>query len=108
MELWVANADGSNARQVTKLGGANFAPYFHPDGKRIIFASNHKDPRSRNFDLYMINLDGTGLTQITTYGDFDAFPMFSPDGKKLVFASNRHGKVRGETNIFIADWVEPR
>ncbi|HKI93963.1 MAG TPA: hypothetical protein VJ992_01610 [Gemmatimonadales bacterium] len=107
MELWVMNADGSNQHQITSLGGANFAPFFTPDGKRIIFASNYTDPKSRNFDLYLINLDGTGLTQVTTDQDFDAFPMFSPDGKQLVFASNRYGSVPGETNIFIADWVEP-
>jgi Tol biopolymer transport system component len=106
MEIWVMNADGSNQRQVTNLGGANFAPYFHPDGRRILFASNHKNPRSRNFDLYLVNVDGTGLEQITTNADFDAFPMFSPDGRRLVWASNRHGTVQGETNIFIADWVE--
>jgi Tol biopolymer transport system component len=106
MEIWVMDADGSHQRQITNLGGANFAPYFHPDGRRIIFASNHKNPRSRNFDLYMINLDGTGLEQITTSAEFDAFPMFSPDGRQLVWASNRNGKVVGETNILIADWVE--
>jgi len=106
MEIWVMNADGTQQRQVTNLGGANFAPYFHPDGKRIVFASNYKNPRSRNFDLYLVNLDGAGLEQITTSSEFDAFPMFSPDGKKLVWASNRHGKVQGETNIFIADWIE--
>ena len=106
MEIWVMDADGSHQRQITNLGGANFAPYFHPDGRRIIFASNHKSPRSRNFDLYLINLDGTGLEQITTSVEFDAFPMFSPDGRELVWASNRNGKVSGETNIFIADWVE--
>ena len=108
MEIRVMNADGSNQRQVTNLGGANFAPYFHPDGKRIIFASNHKDPRGRNFDLYLINLDGSGLVPVTTSGEFDSFPMFSPDGTLLVFASNRHGAVAGETNIFVADWVEPQ
>jgi Tol biopolymer transport system component len=106
MEIWVMDADGAHQRQVTNLGGANFAPYFHPDGRRIIFASNYKNPRSRNFDLYLINLDGTGLEQITTSSEFDAFPMFSPDGHQLVWASNRHGKVQGETNIFIADWIE--
>jgi Tol biopolymer transport system component len=106
MEIWVMNADGSNQRQVTNLGGANFAPYFHPDGRRILFASNNKNPRSRNFDLYLVNTDGTGLEQITTDTEFDAFPMFSPDGRQLVWASNRHGKVQGETNIFIADWIE--
>ena len=104
MELWVMNADGTGRRQVTRLGGANFAPYFTPDDRRIIFASNHTNPRGRNFDLYLINVDGTGLEQVTTHGDFDGFPTFSPDGRRLVWASNRHGRERGETNIFIADW----
>ena len=105
-ELWVMNADGSNKRQVTKLGVASFAPYFFPDGKRIIFASNLKDPKGRNFDLFTIKPDGTGLEQITYNDSFDGFPMFSPNGKKLVFASNRHAKAPRETNVFIADWVE--
>ncbi|HEX9580267.1 MAG TPA: hypothetical protein VF970_04100 [Gemmatimonadales bacterium] len=108
MELWIMDVDGGNQRQITNLGGANFAPYFHPDGRRIIFASNHRDPRSRNFDLFLVNTDGTGLVQVTTHGDFDGFPMFSPDGRRLVFASNRFGTVPGETNIFIADWSEPQ
>ncbi|MES2125078.1 MAG: hypothetical protein V4503_10375 [Gemmatimonadota bacterium] len=106
LELWIADADGSNARQVTHLGGANFAPFYHPDGQRIIFASNWENPRGRNFDLYLIRTDGTGLEKVTTSGEFDGFPMFSPDGKKLVFASNRHGKAEGETDLFIADWKE--
>ena len=106
LELWVADADGDNPRQVTSLGAANFAPYFHPDGRRIIFASNQPDPRSRNFDLYLIGVDGGGLEQVTTSPEFDGFPMFSPDGRRLVFASNRNAKRPGETNIFIADWVE--
>lgn len=106
LEIWVANADGTDARQVTRLGSASFAPYFHPDGKRIVFASNQPDPRSRNFDLYLVNLDGTGLERVTTSPEFDAFPMFSPDGKRLVFASNRHAAQPGETNIFVAEWVE--
>ncbi|MCZ6917078.1 MAG: hypothetical protein O7I93_09905 [Gemmatimonadetes bacterium] len=106
MEIWVMNADGSEQRQTTDLGGANFAPFFHPDGERIIFASNHQDSSGRNFDLFMIGLDGSGLVQVTTHGEFDGFPMFSPDGSKLVFASNRYGADQGDTNIFVADWVE--
>lgn len=106
LELWVANADGSNPKQITDLGGANFAPFFHPDGKRIIFSTNHADPRGRAFDLFLINVDGTGLEKVTNFGDFDGFPMFSPDGKQLVFASNRHGTTAGETNLFIADWKD--
>jgi Tol biopolymer transport system component len=106
MEIWLMNADGTEQRQVTRLGGDNFAPYFHPDGRRIIFASNHHKPGSREFDLYLVNLDGTGLERVTTNSEFDAFPMFSHDGKKIVWASNRNGRVRGETNIFVADWIE--
>lgn len=106
VELWVADRDGSNARQITRLGGANFAPFFHPDGKRIIFSSNFTEPRSGRFDLYLVNLDGSGLERVTTYEDFDSFPMFSPDGTKLIWASNRNGKTERETNLFIADWVE--
>jgi TolB protein len=106
LELFVMNRDGSNQRQVTRLGGANFAPAWHPDGKRLIFASNVADAKGRDFDVYMINLDGTGLERITYNNTFDGFPMFSPDGKHLVFASNRNARVEGETNVFIADWME--
>jgi Tol biopolymer transport system component len=105
MDLWVMDADGGHKRQVTNVGGASFAPYFTPDDRRIIFATNFRDPRSRNFDLYLVNVDGAGLERVTTYPDFDSFPMFSPDGRKLVWASNRNGHVPHETNIFIADWV---
>jgi TolB protein len=105
-EIWVMNADGTNKRQVTRLGAASFAPYFLPDARRIIFASNVNDPKGRNFDLYMVNLDGTNLERVTFEETFDGFPMFSPDGKKLVFASNRNAKTRGDTNVFIADWVD--
>lgn len=106
LEVWVMDADGKNKRQVTSLGVASFAPYFHPDGKRILFSTNHPEPRGRNFDVWMVNLDGTGLTRVLGDPAFDGFPMFSPDGKRLVFASNRGGKSPGETNVFVADWVE--
>jgi Tol biopolymer transport system component len=105
MEIWVMNADGSDQRQITHLGGANFAPFFTPDGKRIIFSSNYHDPHSGNFDLFLVNLDGSGLEQVTTSPVFDGFPQFSPDGRKLVWASNRLAGNPHETNIFIADWV---
>ncbi len=106
LELFVMNRDGSGQRQVTKLGGANFAPSWHPDGKRLIFASNIHDPKGRDFDVYLIDVDGTGLERVTFNNTFDGFPMFSPDGKHLVFASNRQAQAEGETNVFIAEWVE--
>lgn len=106
MELFVMRADGSEQRQITSNGAANFAPYFVPNGRQIIFASNMNDPRGGNFDLFLINRDGTGLQQVTFDQNFDGFPMFSPDGKQIVWESNRHADKPGDTNVFIADWVE--
>lgn len=106
MEVFVANVDGSNVKQVTKFGQANWAPYFMPDSKRIIFASNHEYKRGFPFNLYTINEDGSGLKKISHDNGFDAFPMFSPDGKKLIFCSNRNNGGTRETNVFIADWAE--
>jgi TolB protein len=106
LDVFVMNRDGSGLTQVTKnIGGANWAPFFSPDGRKIIFASNMKEPRGGNFDLYVVNVDGSGLEQVTFDPAFDGFPMFSPDGKKLVFASNRNDRNGTDTNLFIADWV---
>ncbi len=106
LDIWVMDSDGGNKRQITNNGAANFAPYWFPDGKRILFCTNAGDRNSRNFDVYKINLDGTGLEKIICSEEFDGFPMFSPDGKKLVFCSNRNGSVKGETNVFVCDWDE--
>ncbi|HSG48823.1 MAG TPA: hypothetical protein VLA43_13465 [Longimicrobiales bacterium] len=106
LEVWVMDADGSNKRQVTSNGAANFGPFWHPDGERIIWSSNQGDPSGREFDLYMIHQDGTGQERITYTGDFDGFPMFSPDGRYLVWGSNRNPSHPANTNLFIAEWQE--
>ncbi len=107
LDLWIMRADGSDKRQITNNGAANFAPYFFPDGKRIIFSSNLADPTGMgNFELYAVNVDGSHLERITYSPAFDGFPMFSPDGKKLVFSSNRNATRPHETNVFLADWVK--
>ncbi len=107
MELYVAKADGSGAKQITSNGAANFGPFFTPDGKRIIYSSNVLDPRGREFDLFIVNKDGSGASErITTAPAFDGFPMFSPDGKWLVWASNRANPEGRETNLFIGKWVD--
>jgi Tol biopolymer transport system component len=106
MEIYTCNIDGSDLKQITNLGKANWAPFFHPSGKKIIFSSNHHSKRGYDFQLYIINLDGTGLEAITTESIFNAFPMFSPDGKKLVFSSNRNNGGTRDTNLFIADWED--
>ena len=106
MEIYTCNVNGSNLKQITKLGKANWAPFFHPSGKKIIFSSNHHSTKGYDFQLFMINLDGTGLEQITSESMFNAFPMFSPDGKKIAFSSNRNNNGTHDTNLFVADWVE--
>jgi Tol biopolymer transport system component len=105
MELFICNVDGSDLRQLTHLGKANWAPYFIPKGDKIIFSSNHAAPKGYQFNLYLIGLDGTGLEQVTFDPVFDSFPMFSPDGKKIAFSSNRNNGGTRSTNLFIADWI---
>jgi TolB protein len=104
-EIFIMSADGSNKRQLTNNGAANWAPFLHPNNRQIIFSSNLDDPERRSFSLYMINADGTGLERVTHGARFDSFPMISRDGNKLVFASTRNAKEPREFNIFIADWV---
>ena len=104
MDLWVMRADGSGKRQVTHEPGASFAPYFTPDGRSLIYASNWENPRGRNFDLYLVSVEGGEPAPVTRDPTFDGFPMFSPDGRWLAFSSNRGAKVAGETNLFLAEW----
>lgn len=107
-QIWVMDADGSNKRQITDNEWANFAPFFHPDNKRIIYVTNEgsKDRRRPDFNFWLINEDGSGKEQVSYFDGFDGFPMFTRDGKKLVFASNRFNNKPRDTNVFIADWVE--
>jgi TolB protein len=107
MDLWVMRSDGSEKRQVTFDAGASFAPYFSPDGRFLIYSSNHQNPRGRNFDLFRVGVRGGAPPEpITRDAEFDGFPMFDRSGKYLVFASNRGAKQRGETNLFLAEWKD--
>jgi Tol biopolymer transport system component len=106
LDLYVANADGTGVVRLTENGKANFAPFWHPSGQKILFSSNIDDPAGRDFDIYMINLDGTGLERLTVTPGFDGFPVFSPDGRYLVWGSNRNEAHEGNTNVFIAEWQE--
>jgi Tol biopolymer transport system component len=106
LEIFVANADGTNVRQITDFGAGTFAPFFHPNGKRILFSSNTPNPRGREFDIWAVDADGSNLERITFTPEFDGFPMFSPDGKWLAFSSNRNNRTEGDTNVFVARWVE--
>ncbi|MBC7865204.1 MAG: PD40 domain-containing protein [Bacteroidia bacterium] len=106
MEIYTCNVDGSDLKQITTLGKANWAPFFTPDGKQIIFSSNHNSKKGYDFQLWLINIDGTGLEQVTTESVFNSFAMFSPDGKKISFSSNRKNHGTRDTNVFVAEWVK--
>jgi Tol biopolymer transport system component len=107
MEIYTMDADGSNMRQITDNGAANFAPFWHPDGEHIVFSSNVGDPQGRNFDIYIIRADGSDMRKITQAPAFDGFPMFTRDGRRMIFASNRNNATEGETNLFICDFKLP-
>jgi hypothetical protein len=106
LELWIANADGSEPMQITYLDAATFAPFFHPRGDLILFSSNHGQKSPREFDIWAIHPNGTGLRRITHAPGFDGFPHFSPDGRHLMFSSNRAtAPGQNDTNLFLARWV---
>ena len=106
LQVYVMDLETREITQVTDNGAANFGPYFHPDGERIIYCSNQDSPSGRGFDLYLIGVDGQNNERITYCEEFDGFPMFSANGKQLIFASNRQGSGRGNTNLFIAEWLD--
>jgi TolB protein len=106
LEIFVMRADGTGTTQVTRNGAANFAPFMHPDSRRVIFSSNLHDPGGRSFALYLVGTDGSGLERVTWSDSFASFPMFSRDGTRLVFSATRHAQSPRDINVFIADWVE--
>lgn len=106
MEVFIANADGTEAKQITHLGQANWAPNFTPDGKHIIFCSNHEYKYGFPFNMYLMDLEGNHIEKISRDKGFDAFPMFSFDGKRIMFSSNRNNGGTRDTNLFVADWVD--
>ena len=106
IEIYISDADGGNERAVTKMGKINFAPTYHPDGKRILFTSDAEAKARGGYNLFLVNADGSGLEQVSFHNGFDGFPHFSPDGKKLVFISDRNAKRPHELNIYLAEWKD--
>ncbi|MCT4629349.1 hypothetical protein [Winogradskyella sp.] len=106
MELFICNADGSDMRQLTHLGKANWSPFFHPSGEKVLFSSNFESEIGFPFNLYMIDIDGKNVKRVTHGNTFEAFPVFSNDGKHLIFSSNRHNGGTRDTNLFIAEWQD--
>jgi TolB protein len=104
LDIYLMNADGTGLTRVTRLAGANFAPFMHPNGRQIVFSSNLHDPAGRGFALYLIGVDGSGLERVTWADSFASFPMFTRDGKRLVFCGNRGVAAPRDLDVFVADW----
>jgi Tol biopolymer transport system component len=97
--------DGSDQRQITDFGSMSWAPYFHPSGEYIIFASNKLG--FENFELFIVDAEGRKEPVRVTYSDgFDGLPVPSPDGTRLAWTSNRGGGREGQ--IYLAEWNHER
>ena len=106
LELWIANADGTDARQVTYLDARSSAPSWYPAQARLLFASTFGGESARDVDLWAIDLDGTNLERVSTAPGPDSSPAFSPDGKSIAFTSERATQLGlTDTNVFVARWA---
>ena len=95
-EIWVMEADGSAAQQITRSSSdVNYSPGWSPDGSQIVFEAR----RNGNWDIFVMNADGTNVRQLTTNAATDRVPTWSPDGSTIAFASDR----QGDNDIFLID-----
>ena len=95
--LWIADASGENARQLTSGFGINSSPSFSPDGKQIAYVSN----RSGNPQIYVIATEGGEPRRLTFQGNYNQTPEWSPRGDLIVFTA------RDERAAFDIFTVEP-
>ena len=104
-DVWTMKPDGTEARQITDFAAMSWAPYIHPSGQYLFFASNKLG--FENFEIFMVDVEGTKEPVRVTYSDgFDGLPVPSPDGQRLAWTSNRGGGREGQ--IFLADWNHER
>ncbi len=89
-DLWLCDADGGNAAQLTTQGGPTGTPHWSPDGKWLVFDSHTRG----NADIYVMPAGGGPWRGLTTEPSSDTQAVWSPDGRWIYFKSNRSG--RGE------------
>ena len=91
-------------RQLTNGQNVNWGPYWHPDGRHVIYATSVHG--HQNYELYLMRADGSRKVRITFTQGFDGLPVFSPDGKYLMWSSKRTAD--NTTQVFIARFTMPR
>lgn len=91
-------------KQITDDAAVNFGPYWHPDGRHLIYATSLHG--QANFELYLMRDDGTRKTRITFTQGADVLPVFSPDGKYLLWTSSRGPEKTSQ--LWIARFVMPK
>jgi Tol biopolymer transport system component len=100
-EIWTMNIDGSDKRQITRLGAMSWAPFYHPSGEYLIFTTNRHG--FANFELYLIDVAGESTPVRVTYSKgFDGLPAFTPGGNELAWTSGRTAS--GQSQLFLAGW----
>jgi len=80
-DIFTANRDGSNLKQITDTPGYDAEATISLDGKKITFTS----VRNGDLDIYTMDADGRNVKQITHELGYDGGPTFSPDGKWIVY-----------------------
>jgi len=104
-ELWIANADGTEAREITYLDAQSFSPTWLGTEGRVVFASRFGAPGPHDVDLWAVDTNGTNLERITTAPGWDASPAVSPDGKWIAFTSTRATlPLEHDVDVMIAHW----
>jgi Tol biopolymer transport system component len=102
-DIYVADTDGTNVRQITNDAESDYEPTFSPDGSKVIFTSYRGDQGSVGFDVIVANVDGTGITDLTQNSTMDHhFAVSSPDGTWIAFAGVDRSV---STNLIWGIWV---
>lgn len=89
-DIWVANADGSQARRLAG-GSARYNGWsWSPDGRWIAFAAN----QSGSWDIYKMQMSDAQIVRLTTSSSQDGWPVWTSDGLGLVFVSTRSDRAQ--------------
>ena len=104
-EIYIARADGSDARRLTFHDGQDSSPSFSSDGRRIVFGAQ-RPPLHSDYEIYSMALDGSDQRRLTTDAAYDNSPTMSSAGGQIVFLSLR--AVNYEVFTMNADGSAPR